>query len=213
MEARTIIENLTERGFALALVAGGIRVTPASALTDADRTVIREHKPELMEILEAQGKIHVELMPAKAFVDELRTEGAIPDLEPASKPVAASVEGAREAVSTPLENFSSESASVVVGPPRCQPSPLGDLMPPEHWEAHGGYERMARLVGPSEALYLAARVALYQRDGESGPWRSEYAQAIARLAAGQPPPRPYVPARASPTAQPRQGSKRGRKQR
>lgn len=54
MNASMIIESLTARGFALAIVAEGIRVTPSSALTDADREAIRAHKPQLLALLQGQ---------------------------------------------------------------------------------------------------------------------------------------------------------------
>lgn len=96
------------------------------------------------------SKIHVELMPAQAFVDELKAEGVLPEQKEPSKAVVA-VPTATERAPIPTRgNLSTEPKAADT--PRYQPGPLGDLTPEEHWEAHGGYERMARLVSPSEAL-------------------------------------------------------------
>jgi hypothetical protein len=46
--ATELLADLAGRGFVLAREGDGIRVTPASRLTDADRKLIRDHKPELL---------------------------------------------------------------------------------------------------------------------------------------------------------------------
>ncbi|MDQ3011728.1 MAG: hypothetical protein M3X11_13600 [Acidobacteriota bacterium] len=50
MEVLAIIQDFHQRGFSLAVVATGIEVSPASALTDADREAIRRHKADLLSM-------------------------------------------------------------------------------------------------------------------------------------------------------------------
>jgi len=51
MRADTLLESLSGRGFKVLVDGGTIRVSPSSALTDADRQAIRDHKAELLDLL------------------------------------------------------------------------------------------------------------------------------------------------------------------
>ncbi|HWQ35420.1 MAG TPA: hypothetical protein VNQ79_21415 [Blastocatellia bacterium] len=57
MSATTLIDDLRQRGFALTPEGNGIRITPASALTDADRAAIRAHKAALLELLTTDPRV------------------------------------------------------------------------------------------------------------------------------------------------------------
>lgn len=51
MTAVILLQTLTQRGFDLRPEGDGIRIIPASALTNEFRNAIREHKAELIELL------------------------------------------------------------------------------------------------------------------------------------------------------------------
>ena len=51
MGAPELLQHLRGAGFTIDAVDGGIRVAPASALTDAQRQAIRTHKPQLLVLL------------------------------------------------------------------------------------------------------------------------------------------------------------------
>lgn len=51
MGAPGLLQHLRGAGFTIDAVEGGIRIAPASALTDAQRQAIRTHKPELLALL------------------------------------------------------------------------------------------------------------------------------------------------------------------
>jgi hypothetical protein len=53
MTAPELLADLARQGFTLTREGDGIRVLPASRLTEADRRAIREHKPELLALLAA----------------------------------------------------------------------------------------------------------------------------------------------------------------
>jgi hypothetical protein len=53
--AAQLFTNLARQGFTLAAEGNGIRISPASRLTDAIRRDIREHRAELLAILLAQA--------------------------------------------------------------------------------------------------------------------------------------------------------------
>ncbi len=48
VEARGLLIDLADRGIEAAVVAGRLVLTPASALTDADRAAIRRHRADLV---------------------------------------------------------------------------------------------------------------------------------------------------------------------
>mgnify|MGYP000865933252 FL=1 len=51
MGAPELLQHLRGAGFTIDAVDGGIRVAPASALTDAQRQAIRTNKPQLLAML------------------------------------------------------------------------------------------------------------------------------------------------------------------
>jgi ribosomal protein L37AE/L43A len=51
MLAHNLIESLSARGFTLLADDGAIKVSPSSALTEDDRQAIRDHKTELIHLL------------------------------------------------------------------------------------------------------------------------------------------------------------------
>ncbi len=51
MGAPELLQHLRGAGFTIDAVDGGIRVAPASALTDAQRQAVRTHKPQLLALL------------------------------------------------------------------------------------------------------------------------------------------------------------------
>jgi hypothetical protein len=55
MSSIGLATTLQARGFLLRVEAGSLRVTPKSALTSADREVIRAHLPALIACLSPQG--------------------------------------------------------------------------------------------------------------------------------------------------------------
>lgn len=57
MSATEIISAFSARGIAVSLNdAGGLRVVPASLLTDEDRQALRDHKAELIALLQSQSE-------------------------------------------------------------------------------------------------------------------------------------------------------------
>jgi hypothetical protein len=54
MQAETIVAQLRARGISLSLDGGSIVVRPRQKLTDSDRQLIREHKAELLTLVNAQ---------------------------------------------------------------------------------------------------------------------------------------------------------------
>jgi len=56
MNAPTFILGLRERGAALEIEGGRLRVTPSTALTDADRAAWRKHKREIIALLESASR-------------------------------------------------------------------------------------------------------------------------------------------------------------
>jgi hypothetical protein len=51
MTASAVLSALRDRGFELTVIDDGVRVTPASRLTDADRAALRAHKAALVALL------------------------------------------------------------------------------------------------------------------------------------------------------------------
>lgn len=51
MGAPELLQHLRGAGFTIDAIDGGIRVAPASALTDAQRQAVRTHKPQLLALL------------------------------------------------------------------------------------------------------------------------------------------------------------------
>jgi hypothetical protein len=56
VDTPTFLADLLARGFTLALHPAGIRVMPASRLTDGDRATIRAHKPKRLALLAAASE-------------------------------------------------------------------------------------------------------------------------------------------------------------
>lgn len=54
MQAMSLLATLQGRGFKLVADGERLIVAPASALTDDLRMVIREHKPELLQLIKSQ---------------------------------------------------------------------------------------------------------------------------------------------------------------
>jgi hypothetical protein len=54
VNATALLERPTALGFSLTLAPGGVRVTPASQLTEEHRQAIRACKPELLALLKAR---------------------------------------------------------------------------------------------------------------------------------------------------------------
>lgn len=60
MTAATIIQNMQERGIRLAATdRGTVRVTPAELLTDADRALLRKHKPDVLAELRGVNLVNM----------------------------------------------------------------------------------------------------------------------------------------------------------
>jgi hypothetical protein len=55
--ASTLLADLRRRGFSVGVEANGIRISPASQLTDADRQAIRAHKADLLAVLRDRAAI------------------------------------------------------------------------------------------------------------------------------------------------------------
>lgn len=51
MKAQTLLNHLRHAGFVVTLVEGGLRVSPASYLTESQRAAIRENKAQLVDLL------------------------------------------------------------------------------------------------------------------------------------------------------------------
>lgn len=84
MRAYEIAQNLQARGFALALVGSGVRVTPASSLLPADVEVIKAHRVELISYLRRQAlqvdpadPIVLTVIPATQFIADLVLAGQL----------------------------------------------------------------------------------------------------------------------------------------
>lgn len=70
MDARDLLRSLTGRGFIVATTARGtVRVSPASALTEADREALARHKAEVLALLQRVDG------PAKPGADSGRGRG------------------------------------------------------------------------------------------------------------------------------------------
>jgi len=94
MRAYEIAQNLTARGFALALAGHGIQVTPATRLLPADVEVIKAHRDELIRYLRRQAlavdpadPIVWTVMPATQFVFDLVEAGQLPEQPRAGYPM------------------------------------------------------------------------------------------------------------------------------
>ncbi len=74
MNAQTFIEALQSRGALLEVESGRLRITPANALTDADREAWRAHKAEILRALS--------LTPDKPIQSTLKLNSAAPHEAP-----------------------------------------------------------------------------------------------------------------------------------
>jgi hypothetical protein len=94
MRAYEIAQNLTARGFALALAVHGIEVSPATRLLPADVEVIKAHRDELIRYLRRQSlavdpadPIVLTVMPATQFIFDLVEAGQLPEQPQAGYPM------------------------------------------------------------------------------------------------------------------------------
>jgi hypothetical protein len=94
MRAYEIAQNLTARGFALALAGHGIQVTPATRLLPADVEVIKAHRLELISYLRRQAlrldatdPMVWTVMPATQFLSDLVEAGQLPEQTQAGFPM------------------------------------------------------------------------------------------------------------------------------
>lgn len=94
MRAYEIAQNLTARGFALALAGHGIQVTPATRLLPADVEVIKAHRDELIRYLRRQSlavdpadPIVLTRMLAVDLIADLVEAGQLPEQPQAGYPM------------------------------------------------------------------------------------------------------------------------------
>lgn len=74
MHAAALLSDLKEHGLTLALYGKRLTVSPASALTDAARALIREHKAELLALLAAnEPETGIPYATAEQLADTRRT--------------------------------------------------------------------------------------------------------------------------------------------
>lgn len=57
LAALRLLWDLEDRGFAIAVVDGGLRVRPRSQITAADDAAIRQHRDELIALIQSCGRI------------------------------------------------------------------------------------------------------------------------------------------------------------
>ena len=85
MQVAVLLSNLARRGFTLRAASGRLSVSPATALTAADREAIRERRNELLAIV-SQGEawnpqVAIRLMDdADALVERLGVDGRDPTI-------------------------------------------------------------------------------------------------------------------------------------
>jgi hypothetical protein len=94
MRAYEIAQNLTARGFALALAVHGIEVSPATRLLPADVEVIKAHRDELISYLRRQAlrldatdPMVWTVIPATEFIFDLVEAGQLPEQPQAGYPM------------------------------------------------------------------------------------------------------------------------------
>jgi hypothetical protein len=174
MSALLILQDLQARGFVLALAGEGIKVTPSSALTDADRQAIRLNKHSIrshlrrMQTLDPADPLVVTLMPAERWIADLveagqlrvRADGLPMPVQKFRLPGPDANPPIRKPIDPPLASLAG--------------IPLEDMTPPEHWAAIDG--ELVRAIDSRLWARLRLTVVLYQRDGPGvGPWEQEYA--------------------------------------
>lgn len=176
MSAVLILQDLKARGFALAIAGEGIRVTPASELTDDDRKAIRLNK----------ASIRAHLRRTQHHLDP--ADPLVVTLVPGDRYVADLVEAGQLRVRTHEGRPMPKQRYQLPGPPANPPTPkvttpplaslagvpLEGMTPPEHWAAVDG--EAVRAIDARLWARLRLTVVLYQRDGPGvGPWEREYA--------------------------------------
>lgn len=180
MTAQSLLMSLRERGIALALVAGGVKVTPASALTPEELAELKAQRDELIALLEgeAEGVIRLELVPAAQFAEEMagcevtdHTGRSIALPNVGRRPVRSAVDVA-PAVPT-LRIAKPAPLAAVRDVPR-----VGT--PAEHLAAIGGRAAVEAIAGLQVGYRLALLVELFARDGPGSTWALDYWDAVER---------------------------------
>lgn len=165
MRAVEILQDLKARGFALALAGQGIKVTPASSLTEADVEAIRAHKWELRtEIRRTQyyvdpaDPIVVTRVGGDRFIDDLVQAGQLQVSTQAGQHMPVQKWRLPGPVANPpIRKATTPPLACLAG------IAIDGMTPAEHWEAIGGTPVVGALSFSAE-LSLRMAVIMSARD-------------------------------------------------